>query len=74
MTLANHSVTVTLTIKEAGVWLEALRLAATKSTVPIFPWYSCPFLIQHESLSKLLGYGTEDHLALRRILEERASK
>lgn len=74
MKITEHGMTFDLTIKEVGVWMEAVRLAALKRSVPMFPWDSCPFLNQHAELVRLTGYGASDHEELRKALQSRAEK
>jgi len=43
--------------KEVGVWMTALRLAATGSIGTVFPSESCPFLFSMESCLGSLDMG-----------------
>jgi len=71
MKLDNHEMKFTLTVKEVGTWMAALRFAARNSSVPIIPWDSCPFLNQHWELVRLTGYGHGDHQELYDFLKKK---
>jgi hypothetical protein len=73
MNITNHNLTFNLTVKEVGVWMAALRMAAKHHTMCI-PWDSNPFLEQHKELVRLTGYGTGDHEDLYNALAKKAKE
>jgi hypothetical protein len=73
MTLNHHEMDFRLTIKEIGIWLVALRMAAKQHGVSV-PWDANPFLQQHKELVRLTGYGTADHEELYAFLEKKAKE
>ena len=73
MNLKNHDLVFSLTVKEVGVWMVALRMAA-KQHIYCIPWDSNPFLEQHKELVRLTGFGAGDHEDLHAFLEKTAKE
>lgn len=65
MKITENNFAFELTEKELGVWMAALRLASKASASGMVPRDSCPFLLQHEELVRLTGYGSGDHERLK---------
>jgi len=67
VTVKTHQLVFEISVRDLGVWMCALRMAARQCGGTV-PWDACNFLIRHGELVRLTGFGAGDHETLKKRL------